>query len=49
LLNGLLVWVLGSQMGPLGAVIAFLLSTGLVLLPLTLKIFIRCRKEWHQI
>jgi O-antigen/teichoic acid export membrane protein len=48
LLNGLLVWALGSQMGPLGATIAFLLSTGLVLLPLTLRIFIRCRKEWHH-
>lgn len=49
LLNGSLVWAMGSQFGPLGAVTAFLLSTGLFLFPLTLKIFVRCRKEWHQV
>ena len=49
LLNGLLVWILGSQIGPLGAVIAFLLSTGFILFPLTLKIFIRYRREWHNL
>jgi len=48
LTNGLLVWFLGSQYGPMGACVAYLLTMVLIFFPFSTLIFIRCRKEWHS-
>ena len=47
LTTGLLVWILGSKYGPLGAGVSFFLVT-LLSLPLIFKIWKRCRYEWHK-
>jgi O-antigen/teichoic acid export membrane protein len=45
--TGLLVWVLGSKFGPIGAGVSFLfVSIGI--LPFGLRIWHRCRREWHS-
>ncbi|MBL79571.1 MAG: hypothetical protein CMH70_06020 [Nitrosomonadaceae bacterium] len=46
-LNGLLVWLLGSNFGPLGASASYLATVALVLLPGEIIIFNKCRREWH--
>ena len=48
LLNGILVWFLGSRHGPLGVGAGFLLSTCLVWVPAGTVIWMRCRNKWHQ-
>ena len=48
LTNGLLVWLLGSRFGPEGAATSYLVAVVLLLLPGTILIFNRCRREWHQ-
>ena len=44
---GLLVWILGSKYGPLGAGASFFLVI-LLSLPIVFKIWKRCRYEWHK-
>ena len=45
--TGLLVWILGSKFGPIGAGASFLI-VAIGILPFGLKIWHRCRKEWHK-
>ena len=45
--TGLLVWILGSKFGPIGAGASFLFVS-MVLLPFGLRIWLRCRREWHK-
>lgn len=44
---GVLVWVLGRRFGATGAASAYAIATGLVALPLTTFIWLRCRAAWH--
>jgi O-antigen/teichoic acid export membrane protein len=47
LTTGLLVWVLGSKFGPIGAGASFLLVS-IFTIPFGLRIWHRCRYEWHR-
>jgi hypothetical protein len=44
----LLVWYLGSRVGPLGAGVGFLATIGLFKLPATTILWRRARVEWHE-
>lgn len=44
---GLLVWVLGSRLGPVGAASGFLLVVGGFMVPYETFIWVRCRAAWH--
>lgn len=48
LATGLLVWVLGSRFGPIGAAIAYLGVIALIVVPWGTIIWLRCRTEWHK-
>jgi len=48
LLIGLLVWLLGSQFGPVGATAGFLAVAAVIVLPWQTAIWLRCRAEWHR-
>jgi O-antigen/teichoic acid export membrane protein len=45
--TGLLVWILGSKFGLIGAGASFLI-VAIGILPFGLKIWHRCLKEWHK-
>ncbi len=45
---GLLVWLLGSRFGPLGAASGYLAVVILFIIPYETAIWIRCRAEWHK-
>ena len=47
LTTGLLVWVLGSKFGPIGAGASFLLVL-IFTIPFGLRLWHRCRYEWHR-
>ena len=44
--TGILVWVLGSEYGPIGAGLSFLIVS-IGTLPFGFRIWHRCRREWH--
>ena len=48
ILNGSLVWYMGSRFGSTGAATAYLISTVILLFPFSVRIFIRFRKNWHR-
>jgi O-antigen/teichoic acid export membrane protein len=48
LLIGLLVWLLGSRFGPLGAAAAFLAVEATFVIPYATIVFFRCRAAWHK-
>ncbi len=48
LLMGLLVWWLGSQFGPIGASVAYIVVVGGISLPWQTVIWFRCRAKWHK-
>jgi O-antigen/teichoic acid export membrane protein len=45
--NGVLVWVLGSKFGALGASVGYFGVMCLVSVPLGSYIWVKCRKKWH--
>ena len=47
LVTGLLVWLLGSRFGPIGASSAYLIIS-LIFFAWTTSIWLRCRAEWHK-
>jgi O-antigen/teichoic acid export membrane protein len=47
LLNGIVVWFLGSRYGAIGASAGYLLVMILVSVPLGSYIWIKCRRKWH--
>ncbi len=49
LLIGLLVWVLGSRFGPVGAGLAYLVGVAAVMVPWETAIWWRCRAQWHKV
>jgi hypothetical protein len=48
LLIGLLVWLLGSRFGPVGAAMGYL-GTVLLIVIWETVIWVRRRAEWHQL
>jgi O-antigen/teichoic acid export membrane protein len=46
---GVLVWLLGSSYGSLGAAIGYLAVVALFIVPYEVAIWRRCRSEWHQV
>lgn len=49
LLIGLLVWLLGSRFGPVGAAISYLGVVAGLIVPWETYIWFRCRAEWHRV
>jgi len=47
LLNGIVVWFLGSRFGAIGASVGYLSVMTLVSVPLGSYIWITCRRKWH--
>lgn len=46
---GLLVWLLGSRLGPTGAAIGYLAVVAGLIIPWETVIWFRCRAEWHKL
>ena len=47
LLNGIVVWFLGSRFGAIGASVGYLSVMTLVSVPLGSYIWVTCRRKWH--
>ena len=48
LLIGLLVWLLGSHFGPVGAAVGYLSVVACIIVPWETAVWFRCRSEWHK-
>ena len=46
---GSLVWVFGSKFGPTGAAGGYLLVMSCFTFPVTIVIYLKSRKNWHQL
>jgi uncharacterized membrane protein len=45
---GSLVWIFGSKFGPTGAAAGYLLVMSCFTFPVTIAIYLKSRKNWHQ-